>query len=405
MKKKQMVVAALMVLTACSSPTGGGDESGSTGGGNIAITSIAEVRDYLSAASGGGSTADPVSLPVSLDLADTEGDGWTDLLEAIKDTDKYVALDLSDCTMSGPTFDPGADTPGMDKIVSLVLPDEATSIKAGVGYPSYVGLMEDFSALESISGAGIETIGANAFCQCYALKTVDFPAVETIGSYAFWACSGLTEVSLPASLSSIGNNPFNNCKNLESITVDPGNPNFKHSDDNKALLSKDGKTLYAYPSATSALLNDPTLAGITVVGFSALSNTNITAVNLPAAVSIDEQAFNGCTSLQTVSLPAAASIGNAAFSWTGNIALTVTLGSTAPMLGSYMFTSVTGSTKIVKVQVPSGATGYGTGTYNETDSYTNNLGNGFRGGGWNGSVIINPSYINSNISLTIEELP
>jgi hypothetical protein len=303
--------------------------------------------------------------------------------------------------MSGTEFDPGVVSAGEGKIVSLVLPDEATSIKSGVGYPSYNGLLEDFTALESISGAGIETIGANAFTECYALKTVDFPAVKTIGSYAFQSCIGLTEVSLPASLSSIGNNPFSNCKNLASITVDPGNPNFKHSAGNRALLSKNGETLYAYPSAAGDLSNDPTLAGITAVGYGGLGNTLITAVNLPAAVSIDEQAFNGCTSLQTVSLPAAASIGNAAFSWTGSTVLTVILGSTPPTLGTSMFYAIPPLTKTVKVKVPSGATGYGTSPANTAD---HNWGNAFRGNGWDGTNYLYGG-VNGNITLTIEELP
>jgi hypothetical protein len=80
------------------------------------------------------------------------------------------------------------------------------------------------------------------------------------------------------------------------------------------------------------------------------------------------------------------------------------LGNTAPTLGTVMFAGVTGKT--VTVKVPSGATDYGTipGNYTGTDT-TSNWGNGFRGGGWNGSAIMNSSMINGNISLSITYLP
>jgi hypothetical protein len=65
------------------------------------------------------------------------------------------------------------------------------------------------------------------------------------------------------------------------------------------------------------------------------------------------------------------------------------------------------SAKTVTVKVPAGATGYGTipATYSGTDT-TENWGNGFRGGGWDGTVFVSggASYINNYITLEVEHL-
>jgi hypothetical protein len=76
----------------------------------------------------------------------------------------------------------------------------------------------------------------------------------------------------------------------------------------------------------------------------------------------------------------------------------VTLGSsTAPSLGTEMFIGIS-SSQSVTVWVPSGATGYGSSPTNTTG---NNWGNGFRGGGWSGSSIVDVTMVESNIDLTI----
>jgi hypothetical protein len=130
--------------------------------------------------------------------------------------------------------------------------------------------------------------------------------------------------------------------------------------------------------------------------------TTLTAVDLPAATSIGVSAFASCISLATVDLPVAASIGNNAFGNTGTGALTVTLGAnTPPALGTEIFYYVN-SGKAVTVQVPNGATAYGSSPVNDSDD---NWGNGFRGGGWDGSNMTDNSKINSNITLAISELP
>jgi hypothetical protein len=362
------------------------------------LITIAEVEACLASAAG-GTASNPVFLPVTLNLADSGGNGWAELLGAIDTAGKRVALDLSACTMSGMTgtpgeFDPGAANTGESLIVSLTLPTAAESIKAGT---AVAAAFQNFTGLASVTGVGIKNIGNYAFLRCAGLLEVNYPAVENIGVGAFAVCAGLTSVNLsagltslgqqafldcavlasitlPASLASIGPNPFAGCIGLTTFIVDGGNPNYKA--ENGKLLSKDGTTLVGYPTATGTI----TLSGITTVGPFAFQDCDgLVSVDLPNATSIGDFAFDGC-------------VPN-----TGSTTLTVILGSTAPMLGSSMFSNVN-TPKTITVKVPAGATGYGSSPANTT---ANTWGNGFRGGGWNGTAMTG-GQVNANVNLILE---
>ena len=123
--------------------------------------------------------------------------------------------------------------------------------------------------------------------------------------------------------------------------------------------------------------------------------------------SIGSTAFRG-TSIESVDFPAATTIGDGAFALTRNTALTITLGSNAPMLGTTIFGSSPNS-RTVTVQIPNGATGYS--PFNGTQVTVSgantdvNWGNGFRGGGWNGSTFTNASSVNTGVTVNIERIP
>jgi hypothetical protein len=418
------------------------------------LPDLAAIGIYLAAVSGGDSAADLVPLPVGMELSAAN---WSGILEAIAAVGKYVDLDLSACTMGSHnsggglygdgTFDPDYTiSTGKTKIVSLSLPDAAVSVKENF---SSAGTFWSFTNLTDLTGANVKTIGVyafrsctaletvilpaaqsiemEAFFHCTALKTITIPEVKTISVSAFSGCTALTTVNLPASLTTIWYNPFLGCTKLTGITVDAGNPNYKHSDDNRMILNKAGTTLIAYPSADGAV----TLSGITAIGNFAFygctaletvslpaattigdrvfeSCTALETVNLPNAVTIGFLAFSHCTSLTSVDLPAATSIGQNAFSrGTGTTAsLTVTLGPAIPTLGINMFEVVTG-TKSVTVKVPSGADAWTgkTGSFTDAENTTGGpyWGEGFRGKGWTGDgAYVDGGTVNENISLTIE---
>ncbi len=69
--------------------------------------------------------------------------------------------------------------------------------------------------------ATITTIGDDAFDGCSSLETVTFEAdssLEIIDAFAFYNCVSLTSIEIPSSVIEIGWNAFGNCSELETVT-------------------------------------------------------------------------------------------------------------------------------------------------------------------------------------------
>jgi hypothetical protein len=170
------------------------------------LNSIEAISAYLSTA------AEPVSLPVHIDMASD----WTNLLTAIATVSKTVELDLSVCTMSSTEFNPdNTISTGKQYVTALILPDTATSIAAGsVGNYTF----RYFTNLREVDGEQVTDIGQYAFFGCSGLESVTLPAATNIGSTAFFECSSLESVTLPAA-TDIGMNAFFSCSGLTSVTL------------------------------------------------------------------------------------------------------------------------------------------------------------------------------------------
>jgi hypothetical protein len=248
----------------------------------------------------GGVPGGPVILPASVDLS---GGGWAALLTTISGSASPVALDLSACPGMA-EFDPDyTNSTGKGKIVSLILPDAATSIKAGTdSNPTF----KDFSALKSVTGGAVTTVGDYAFWDCDDLETVSLPAATTIGNHAFLSCGTLEMVSLPAA-TNIGGNAFLYCTGLKTVNL---------------------------PTATSigsfvlfdcTALETVNLPAATNIGNSAFSGCiGLTSISLPAVISIDNDVFGSCTGLSTISLPASlTTINGNPFTGCPNLTITV----------------------------------------------------------------------------------
>jgi predicted DNA-binding transcriptional regulator AlpA len=140
---------------------------------------------------------------------DLDGSNWSDLLAAIKDADKYVALDLSAFTGMS-SFNPKTSTGGEDLVISIALPDTTSSILNGTTTIRY-------KEIRTISGSGIKDIAFYAFIACTSLTSVSFPNAESIGQGAF-AATSLTSVSFP-NAESIGQGAFAWCTSLTSVSL------------------------------------------------------------------------------------------------------------------------------------------------------------------------------------------
>ena len=92
------------------------------------------------------------------------------------------------------------------------------------------GAMKDYSVspwksyadniLKVVIGKGVTTIGNNAFEDCKEIKTVVIPdGVTSIGRSAFNNCENLSSVKMPQGLKTIGERAFWDCINLVEATI------------------------------------------------------------------------------------------------------------------------------------------------------------------------------------------
>jgi hypothetical protein len=378
------------------------------------ITNIADLAPYLAASSGGQNATSPV--PVLLEMELTAAN-WNDTLAAINSNHKFVSLDLSACTKSGASsggglsstgdFDPlSTISTGKDKIANLTLPATETRIVGGdYANPTF----KHFTALKTVSGAGVTSIGSRAFLDCAALTSVSFPAATSIGIAAFYGCTGLTSVSFPV-VASIGNVAFYGCRALTSISFPAA-----ASIGSNAFSGCAALTGISFPAADSigdgafsgcAVLTSVSLPVAAAIGNDAFSGCAVlTGVSFPVADYMGDGAFSGCAVLTGVSLPAVASIGDGAFS--GCTALSgVTLGAAPPKLGTGIFSNIK-TAQTVTVRIPENAqTAYGVSNLPATNfansSTANSWGRAFKGSGWGGGTFYGTGEVNTTIILRFE---
>ena len=133
-------------------------------------------------------------------------------------------------------------------------------------------------------GNGITSIGNNAFENCYHLQSVTMPnTVTSLGNITFQYCFSLQNLTIPSSVASyIGTTVFRYCYSLQNVAIPSGITSF-------AVPITGGSTFHSCYS----------LQGVTI----------------PSTVtSIENGVFNNCYSLQSVTIPSAVtSIGSNTF--------------------------------------------------------------------------------------------
>jgi Leucine-rich repeat (LRR) protein len=113
--------------------------------------------------------------------------------------------------------------------------------------------------------------------------------VTTIGDNAFWDCTNLESIAIPNGITSIGNNAFRGCTRLTSITI----PN---------TVTSIGNSAFQYCAITSITIP----ASVTSIGsWAFLSCTNLIEIIFERATppSFGSDVFSGCNSLNIIYVP------------------------------------------------------------------------------------------------------
>jgi hypothetical protein len=182
----------------------------------------------------------------------------------------------------------------------------------------------------------------------------------------FRDCKSLTSVTIPESVTSIAEDSFNNCTNLNAISVSPGNSTYSSSADG-VLFNKDRTTLILCPGGKRGSYSIPN--GVAVIGNQAFTYcTGLTNVTIPYGVtSIGIYAFSGCWSLNSARMPdSVTSIGRQAFGGCGKM-ISVTIPKGVTTIPDTTFVSCT---SLTRVTIPQGVTSIGVQAFGNCTSLT-----------------------------------
>ena len=195
--------------------------------------------------------------------------------------------------------------------------ENLTAITVAAGNPKYT----------AADGVLYEDKSGNKYLKAYPVAkagtTFTVPSgVYGVSTNGFQQAKNLTTINLPASIQDLPTtkeaNGFTSATNLTAIKVDPANTTFK--DEDGVVLTKDGKTLVAYPFARHGVLNPayngPVVtmhpgevytipASVETIGKGAFAKAKeITAVQLNNVKKISEGAFYSVRNLRNVELGA-----------------------------------------------------------------------------------------------------
>ena len=211
------------------------------------------------------------------------------------------------------------------------------------------------TGLTSVSiGKGVTSIGEKAFDGCNNLANIEFhckdigvwfqklnsikkiiigEGVNSIVDYAFYRCIGLTTVNISNSVTSIGNNPFRDCNELTSITIEATNNYYDSRDNCNAIIETSSNKLITGCKNTFI---PNTVASIGMYAFSDFKD--LTSIVIPNSVtSIGYHAFNGCSGLTSINIPnSVISINGYAFRGCSNLTSAI-LGNSVTSIGDWAF--------------------------------------------------------------------
>ena len=173
--------------------------------------------------------------------------------------------------------------------------------------------------------------------------------VVRISDYAFYNCKGLTSVIISESVTSIGKYAFSSCSGVSSIKVDEENTHFDSRDNSNAIIETSSNTLIA--GCQSTVIPHSVVA----IGDDAFNGCiSLSSITIPNSVtSIGNSAFSGCDLLTDVIIPSSVtSIGRMAF-FSCDELTSITIPESVTSIGDFAFYSCR---KLASVTIPGSVT-------------------------------------------------
>ncbi|MCR4958338.1 MAG: leucine-rich repeat domain-containing protein, partial [Prevotella sp.] len=148
------------------------------------------------------------------------------------------------------------------------------------------------------SPAGSNAIVDNWNRLLYGCKNTIIPETVTSIYYcAFAFNNGITSIHIPASVNSITSSSFNDCANLNTITVDENNTTYDSRDNCNAIIKTDNNQIIVGANSTTIPKT------ITSIGSSAFSGRNLASISIPGNIkTIGSFAFTSCQNLKELYL-------------------------------------------------------------------------------------------------------
>ena len=191
--------------------------------------------------------------------------------------------------------------------IAVASPDVAH----GAGNDSYYhvnGLLFEYSGTEAVTVVGLDTdfTGTHVFIPDYIpIDAYMNFTVEGIAAEAFKDCNTITSVYIPSSVTTIGDDAFLGCGNLQSFMVSPDSDYFYATESGLLIDKTDGEqiTLVCVPSSFGGSVIDLTdIEDLTVVKSHAIDNVNSLRILImnPSSMDLSFESVNNCTNLDAI---------------------------------------------------------------------------------------------------------
>ena len=202
----------------------------------------------------------------------------------------------------------------------------------------------------------VTSLGEDCFNGCKGLTSITIPSsVTSLGNSCFYDCSGLTSIIIPSSVTSLGIACFSGCIGLTSITI----PSSVTSLGDYCFCDCSGLTFIAIPSSVtsfgnscffrcSGLTSITIPSSVTSLGEDCFYDcSGLTSITIPSSVtSLGEDCFRDCSGLTSITIPSSVtSLGGECFFGCSGLT-SITIPSSVASLGNSCFYGCSGLTSI-----------------------------------------------------------